>query len=122
MHERSVGRDTTRAADDRNRDRDAKHASELSSRSVHGTPGRVPPGGEGDNGRILYIKPAYHGNEGVGIRSYATANRKFPHEPTADQWFTESQFESYRSLGREIGDKVLGEPAVKEMLTSFFKG
>lgn len=78
-------------------------------------------GEEGDNGRILYIKPAYHGSEGVGIRSYATANRKFPHEPTADQWFTESQFESYRSLGREIGDKVLGDPAAKEILESFFK-
>ena len=78
-------------------------------------------GEEGDNGRILYIKPAYHGDEGVGIRSYATANRKFPHEPTADQWFTESQFESYRSLGREIGDSVLGEPAVREILKSFLR-
>jgi hypothetical protein len=79
-------------------------------------------GEEGDNGRILYIKPACHGNEGVGIRSYATANRKFPHEPTADQWFTESQFESYRSLGREIGDRALGDPAVKEILETFLRG
>jgi hypothetical protein len=77
---------------------------------------------KGDNGHILYIKPAYHGTEGVGIRSYATNNRDFPHESTADQWFTESQFESYRSLGREIGDQVLGESDVKEILKSYFKG
>jgi hypothetical protein len=76
-------------------------------------------GKEGDDGQILYIKPAYHGTEGAGIRSYATANKKFPHEPTADQWFTESQFESYRSLGLEIGNKILGDPEVKKKIESF---
>ena len=60
------------------------------------------------NGHVLYIKPAYHDTEGAGIRSYATANKKFPHEDTADQWFTESQFESYRSLGMEITNTILG--------------
>jgi Patatin-like phospholipase len=59
------------------------------------------------NGTILYIKPAYHGTEGAGIRSYATAHPTFPHETTTDQWFTESQFESYRSLGLEITNSVL---------------
>jgi hypothetical protein len=54
---------------------------------------------------ILYVKPAYHGVsniEGAGVRSYAEANPEFPHEPTADQWFSESQFESYRSLALNI--------------------
>ena len=82
----------------------------------------VADGGEkANNGYVLYIKPAYHGTEGAGIRSYATANRKFPHEPTADQWFTESQFESYRSLGMEIGNRVLGEPAAKALLDACLK-
>ena len=59
-----------------------------------------------ENGYILYIKPAYHGTEkSAGIRSYATANPTFPHETTADQWFTELQFESYRSLGLDIGSR-----------------
>jgi Patatin-like phospholipase len=75
-----------------------------------------------ENGHILYIKPAYHGAEtSAGIRSYATANPDFPHETTVDQWFTESQFESYRSLGLDIGRKVLREKAVKEILKSFLK-
>lgn len=59
------------------------------------------------NGYILYIKPAYHGTEGAGIRSYAAANPTFPHETTADQFFSESQFESYRSLGLDIMNSIL---------------
>jgi len=62
-----------------------------------------------DNGTILYIKPALHGTETAGIISYAAAHRTFPHETTADQWFTESQFESYRSLGFEITDRILSD-------------
>jgi Patatin-like phospholipase len=60
-----------------------------------------------DNGCILYVKPAYHGTEGAGIRSYAAAHPTFPHETTSDQFFTESQFESYRSLGMDIMDSIL---------------
>jgi hypothetical protein len=60
-----------------------------------------------EDGIILYIKPAYRGTEGAGIVSYATAHPTFPHETTTDQWFTESQFESYRSLGLEITNAVL---------------
>jgi hypothetical protein len=58
-------------------------------------------------GYILYIKPGYHGTEGAGIMAYATANAAFPHETTADQFFSESQFESYRTLGFEIMDGIL---------------
>ncbi len=74
------------------------------------------------DGVIVYIKPAYHGTseiEGAGVRSYAMAHEKFPHEPTADQWFSESQFESYRSLALDIahdvfaGDIALGPDGKK---------
>jgi hypothetical protein len=63
-------------------------------------------------GYILYIKPAYHGTEGAGIRSYAAAHPTFPHESTGDQWFTESQFESYRSLGLDIANGILSQEVV----------
>jgi hypothetical protein len=72
-----------------------------------------------DNGYLLYIKPAYHGTEGAGIRSYATAHPEFPHESTADQWFTESQFESYRSLGLDIANNILGQREVWQKLHQF---
>lgn len=62
--------------------------------------------GAPNNGYIFYVKPGYHGIEGVGVRAYATANPNFPHEPTSDQFFSESQFESYRALGFEIVDEL----------------
>ena len=58
-------------------------------------------------GLILYIKPSFHGTESADICSYAIAHQSFPHEDTANQWFTESQFESYRALGFEITDSLL---------------
>jgi hypothetical protein len=63
----------------------------------------------GDYGVILYIKSGYHGVEDAGIRAYATANPTFPHQSTIDQWFSESQFESYRSLGFEIADGIFND-------------
>jgi hypothetical protein len=63
--------------------------------------------GAGEPGYLIYIKPSYHGVEGAGIRAYACANTDFPHEGTGDQFFSESQFESYRSLGFEITDGLL---------------
>jgi hypothetical protein len=60
-----------------------------------------------EDGLILYIKAGYHGSESAGVRSYAMANLDFPHQSTADQWFSESQFESYRSLGFEIMEDML---------------
>jgi hypothetical protein len=72
------------------------------------------------DGCILYIKPAYHGtNEAAGIRSYAMANPTFPHETTLDQFFTESQFESYRSLGLNMTRHILNDPHVRQRLHDF---
>ena len=66
-------------------------------------------GGGCPNGLILYIKPAIHDTsdtEGAGVRSYATAHKTFPHELTANQWFSELQFESYRSLALDIANDI----------------
>lgn len=76
---------------------------------------QTAPGGNAasENGYILYVKPGYHGTESAGIVAYATANAAFPHESTADQFFSESQFESYHTLGFEITDSVLTEALKK---------
>lgn len=54
-------------------------------------------------GELLYIKPAFYNaekdNTPVDIFHYAQGSESFPHETTADQFFSESQFESYRRLG-----------------------
>jgi len=66
-----------------------------------------------EHGVILYIKPCYLGGRitNAGIRNYATANLDFPHQSTGNQWFSESQLESYRALGFEMMDSVLNEIA-----------
>ena len=67
--------------------------------------------GAGEDGRILYIKSGIHGSESIGVLSYALDNPTFPHESTADQFFSESQFESYRALGFEIASLAIAQGA-----------
>jgi len=60
-------------------------------------------------GHLLYVKPSYRATEPASVRSYAEANPKFPHEPTTDQMFGESQFEAYRALGEYIMETIDGD-------------
>ncbi|HKP14375.1 MAG TPA: hypothetical protein VJZ91_19800, partial [Blastocatellia bacterium] len=60
------------------------------------------------DGILVYIKPAFYGNEPRDVYNYAVAHEAFPHESTADQFFTESQFESYRMLGSHIMETICG--------------
>jgi len=56
-----------------------------------------------EDGKLLYVKPAiFAHDEPIDVRNYGRTNPKYPHEPTTDQWFSESQFESYRALGEHI--------------------
>jgi hypothetical protein len=50
-------------------------------------------------GTIIYFKASLTGNESADVRNYKKAHGAFPHESTVNQWFSESQFESYRHLG-----------------------
>jgi hypothetical protein len=56
-------------------------------------------GPQARRGLLIYIKPAITGDEPRDVFNYAQASPEFPHESTGDQWFSESQFESYRMLG-----------------------
>jgi hypothetical protein len=47
----------------------------------------------------VYIKATLTGDESTDVLQYAQRHEEFPHEPTLDQFFSESQFESYRALG-----------------------
>jgi hypothetical protein len=58
------------------------------------------------DGIILYVKPGFRGDEPADILGYAAGSKDFPHETTVDQWFSESQFESYRALGFTIMKRV----------------
>lgn len=63
-------------------------------------------GEDAPNGELIYIKPMCMGNEPPDVASYASANPTFPHQSTADQWFDESQTESYRMLGMHTIDEM----------------
>jgi hypothetical protein len=65
---------------------------------------------DGSPGRLIYLKSSLTGNdEPADVLGYHKKVAQFPHESTADQWFDESQFESYRALGYHIADKALGD-------------
>jgi hypothetical protein len=66
---------------------------------------------DGVDGTLLYIKPAILGTENADVLNYRKAHPDYPHQSTADQWFDEAQFESYRSLGYHIARSALAEAA-----------
>jgi hypothetical protein len=63
------------------------------------------------DGRLIYIKPTITGKETADVLNYEKQHNQFPHESTADQWFSESQFESYRALGEHEITQILTEQA-----------
>jgi hypothetical protein len=58
--------------------------------------------------RILVLKPRLIASLPPDVLNYASANPDFPNQTTADQFFDEAQFESYRQLGLSIGQRVFG--------------
>lgn len=62
----------------------------------------------GAGGELIYLKPWLPSDMPADVMAYAAAHEAFPHESTTDQFFTESQFESYRNLGSFICTTALG--------------
>ena len=60
-----------------------------------------------DKGYILFIKPTITKEVPRDILAYRDNNPAFPDQTTADQWFDESQFESYRRLGLYSFDSII---------------
>lgn len=76
------------------------------------------PGGEVSFGYLLYLKLSLTGNEGEFLRRYRLDDPAFPHDSTANQFFTEVQFEAYRALGEHVGDKLFLRAIVGEISDS----
>ena len=66
----------------------------------------VDPGAE--PGMLIYIKASLNGNEPPDVKQYAALDPRFPHQATSDQFFDESQFESYRRLGLHVVEEICG--------------
>jgi hypothetical protein len=69
---------------------------------------------------LIYMKNSLTGNEPAPVLNYKRTSPDFPHESTADQFFDDSQFESYRALGDHIAEETMGrwivEPEIREAL------
>lgn len=65
-------------------------------------------GPDANDGLLLYVKPAVYGTEPRDVLEYKKSFPDFPHQSTADQFFDEPQFESYRVLGSHIMDQMCG--------------
>ncbi len=63
-------------------------------------------------GVLVYLKASLTGDEPADVQNYAREDSQFPHQTTADQFFTESQFESYRALGCHIAEDFLANAGV----------
>jgi hypothetical protein len=50
-------------------------------------------------GKLIYLKPCDPAYMPMDVRAYLNGHPAFPHDSTVEQFFTESEFESYRKLG-----------------------
>jgi hypothetical protein len=73
-------------------------------------PPTTPEENERQTGVLIYIKASLSGDENDYVTNYKLSHLDFPNETTADQLFSEEQFEVYRALGEHIARRfVLGE-------------
>ena len=71
-------------------------------------------------GLLLYFKASLTGDEPEDVREFRSRFSAFPHQSTSDQFFTESQFESYRVLGLHIARTTLAEIGTWQPLNNLF--
>jgi hypothetical protein len=68
---------------------------------------------QNQKGILLYIKSSITGDENDYIVDYKRRFPSYPHETTADQLFSEEQFEAYRALGfHAVNEVFLGNDNV----------
>jgi hypothetical protein len=60
-----------------------------------------------EDGLLLYLKSGLHGTEPVEILSYGLTHSTFPNDSTMNQFYQETQFETYRALGFEIANRAM---------------
>ena len=77
--------------------------------------GTIDYGDKEELGRLYYVKSSVTGTEPDYVKDYRQRFPEFPHESTAEQFFTESQFEAYRALGEHIGD-ALPQDAIRAFI------
>lgn len=60
-------------------------------------------------GHLVVLKSSVHKEDHETVLKYRQTHPVFPQESTADQFFSEEQFEAYRKLGENIANQLLKE-------------
>ncbi|HIK94517.1 MAG TPA: hypothetical protein EYG03_21440 [Planctomycetes bacterium] len=60
-------------------------------------------------GWLIYIKLSVTGNEPQHVTDYRRRYPDFPHQSTADQVYSEDQFEAYHCLGEHVTDDLFSD-------------
>jgi hypothetical protein len=66
---------------------------------------------DGSAGLLVLVKPRVTGAESLDVREYGRAHPDFPQQSTADQFFDDRQWESYRRLGELMGETLFAKSA-----------
>jgi hypothetical protein len=73
---------------------------------LHYSLGTIRYPGEETCGKLVYVKSSVTGDEPVDVVEFRNSHAEFPHTSTADQFFDESHFESYRALGQHVAEGI----------------
>jgi hypothetical protein len=79
------------------------------------TPGGPVPTDGRARAWLVYFKASLTGDEPEDVKQYHATHADFPQQSTANQFFTESQFESYRRLGLHIVETAFENVDTKGM-------
>lgn len=98
--------------------------------SSHFAIGSIDYQGDGDPahmGYLIYLKSSLTGDEPSDLINFKLEEPSFPHHSTVDQFFSESQFESYRRLGEHMVQqlkypKTAQDQAMREQLQHLLPG
>jgi hypothetical protein len=95
--------------------KDMAKGKHTGQRKRHYALGRIvyPPGPEPQTGVLLYIKSSLTGDEPADVLAMVNDYKNFPNDSTANQFFNESLFESYRALGEHMMDTVFDDAQSK---------
>jgi hypothetical protein len=88
---------------------------------VHCVMGRIHyPEAGSEAGWLLYLKSSLTGDEPADVQEYRCSAAEFPQQSTANQFFSESQFESYRRLGLHVAETAFQRVAATMTLEECF--
>ena len=93
---------------------DFKLSDQPPFRLAHYALGEIFYPGQEAKGILLYVKSSLTNDEPADVLGKRAADPAFPHDTTANQFFNESMFESYRALGEHMMDYVLTRFQIKD--------